>query len=179
MTAIILLICYKKIDFKFNTVFCLYKDRYPEMTLIPFPPLPKPMPEEEEGTLSDAAFEMELKKLVIPTAPPRRRGPECECAICGNTDERWNSCCNISVCFPCDFKLSGRCCVCERAELNELIDCDCCSKIVTVMTITLCPGCDEMLCCDCLEINDGCIVCCKKDDCLDDWCTESGGFNLD
>ena len=89
------------------------------------------------------------------------------CDLCGNDkDSNFNKCCGINVCFPCDAKLYGKCCICDRIELNQMIGCETCGKECTNMLIAYCPYCDKMVCSTCLHINESPLNVCNKNECI-------------
>lgn len=92
----------------------------------------------------------------------------CRCDLCGtDKDSNFNKCCGINVCFPCDAKLVGRCCICERIELNRVMCCQTCDKECTNMLLAYCPYCEYMVCSTCLHINDSPVIVCTKNACID------------
>ncbi len=41
------------------------------------------------------------------------------CDICYHEDESTEKKCCLNICIPCEFRVSGKCYVCNRDELNE------------------------------------------------------------
>ena len=91
------------------------------------------------------------------------------CEICGEeNDEMFNGHCGISWCYVCDARFLGRCPVCQRDELNMELECDCCEKVGTNITIHQCEYCADLFCNECLDINDiGYKICCKNFLCVE------------
>ena len=60
------------------------------------------------------------------------------CDICYNEDNSIQKRCCLNICFPCYFRVSGKCYVCNRDELNEIMSCDLCDKEITLYNIYFC-----------------------------------------
>ena len=100
--------------------------------------------------------------------PPVNDKPSVEtntCDLCGD-DDIHNECCGIKVCFSCDAKMIGFCCICDRTELNKVVFCEKCGQEGTSMTIMYCPYCDDIVCASCLYLNDSPIFVCAGDACI-------------
>ena len=60
------------------------------------------------------------------------------CDICYHKDESTEKKCCLNICFPCEFRVSGRCYICNRDELNETMLCDLCDKEITLYNTYFC-----------------------------------------
>ena len=79
-------------------------------------------------------------------------GEMATCDVCSSKRKIYNSCCGVSVCFPCDFRHTGLCSVCDRDELDKPVDCDVCGTVGNQLAILYCPTCEGFFCSACLEV---------------------------
>jgi len=108
---------------------------------------------------------------IISTKMSKVNMPQNECDICAKNSEVHNTCCNVSVCFACDYKFLGKCCVCDRVELNEKCgNCFYCGKTVETMNYERCGACKASpLCTNCVEVSGDFTfwACCNSTNCIE------------
>ena len=93
------------------------------------------------------------------------------CDICYQQEDSIEKKCCLNICFPCDYRVSGRCYVCDREELNEIVFCDVCEKQLTSYNSFFCnrdmirPHHNIMFCRECGIVDERYLISFCSDEC--------------
>ena len=93
------------------------------------------------------------------------------CDICYQPDESITKKCCLNICFPCDWRVTGQCYVCDREYLNDIVFCDICQKEITLFNTFFCnrgmvkPNHNVLFCRECGIVDERYLVSFCSDEC--------------